>query len=407
MKKQQGYVVRSGDSWFLRYRDTFVDDGNLVRRQVCRKLASVEPEHMRLKNPPEKILDLAEQTIRPINAGELQPDKNVTLKDFVERIYFVNMQGQKRESTLKGYRARWDSQLAARCGQVRLREFGTPHAQKILADIGRANPELKRSTLHHLRSLLSAIFRHAIQQGYLVGANPVREVSIPRAPEGEETYAYSLAEVMAMLRVLPDPARTLVAVAAFSGLRRSEIRGLLWEQYSGAELKVTRSVWESFVNETKTRKNRASVPVIEPLRRLLDYQRLQCGNPASGVMFATMKKTPLSLNSVLNRQILPVLDACLHCDKLEDEHGKETHSYERNPDRPLWHGWHAFRRGLATNLHDLGVPDKTIQAVLRHANVSVTMNSYVKTLDAQSIAAMLQLEKLVDPKLLSVGAVLV
>jgi hypothetical protein len=54
-----------------------------------------------------------------------------------------------------------------------------------------------------------------------------------------------------------------------------------------------------------------------------------------------------------------------------------------------------------------GVPDKTIQAILRHANVSVTMNSYVKTLDAQSIAAMQQLEKLVDPKLLLVGAVVV
>lgn len=267
--------------------------------------------------------------------------------------------------------------------------------------------ELKRSTLHHLRSLLSAIFRHAIQQGYLVGANPVREASIPRAPEGEETYAYSLAEVMAMLRVLPDPARTIVAVAGFSGLRRSEIRGLLWEEYNGDELKVTRSVWESFVNETKTRKSRAPVAVIEPLRRLLDYRRLQCGNPTSGVMFATIKGTPLSLNNVLNRQILPVLNACAHCGKLENAHGRGTHKHERNPDRPLWNGWHAFRRGLATNLHDLGVPDKTIQAVLRHANVSVTMNSYVKTLDAQSIAAMQQLEKLVDPKLLSVGAVVV
>jgi integrase len=69
--------------------------------------------------------------------------------------------------------------------------------------------------------------------------------------------------------------------------------------------------------------------------------------------------------------------------------------------RPEWYGWHAFRRGLATNLHDLGVPDKTIQAILRHANVAVTQNSYIKTLDSQNIAAMRQLEALVDMKLLS------
>ena len=36
---------------------------------------------------------------------------------------------------------------------------------------------------------------------------------------------------------------------------------------------------------------------------------------------------------------------------------------------PEWHGWHAARRGLGTNLYRLGVPEKTIQA-LRYANVS-------------------------------------
>ena len=72
------------------------------------------------------------------------------------------------------------------------------------------------------------IFRHAIQQGYLTGANPIRETSIPKAPEGSEIHAYSLAEVPTMLKLLPDPARTSVAVAAFIGIRRGEIRGLEW-----------------------------------------------------------------------------------------------------------------------------------------------------------------------------------
>ena len=53
-----------------------------------------------------------------------------------------------------------------------------------------------------------------------------------------------------------------------------------------------------------------------------------------------------------------------------------------------WHGWHAFRRGLATNLHRLGVSDKTIQRILRHANVAVTQNCYIKTVDADAAAAM-------------------
>jgi integrase len=53
-----------------------------------------------------------------------------------------------------------------------------------------------------------------------------------------------------------------------------------------------------------------------------------------------------------------------------------------------WHGWHAFRRGLATNLHTLRVDDKTIQAILRHSNISLTMNVYVKSVAESGINAM-------------------
>ena len=168
-----------------------------------------------------------------------------------------------------------------------------------------------RGTLRNIRSLLSAIFRLAIQRGYLNGPNPIREVSIPTASEGADTYAYSLEEVTRLLMHLPQPAYTIAAVAAFTGLRRSELTGLTWENYSGDEISVTRSVWEGHVNEPKTRKSKAPVPVIAPLRRILDAHREQCARK-TGVMFATEKGTPLNLKNVLNRMILPVLTCVFH-----------------------------------------------------------------------------------------------
>jgi len=53
-----------------------------------------------------------------------------------------------------------------------------------------------------------------------------------------------------------------------------------------------------------------------------------------------------------------------------------------------WHGWHAFRRGLATNLHALGVDDKTIQAILRHSRIGLTQNVYIKAVSESQISAM-------------------
>ena len=44
-----------------------------------------------------------------------------------------------------------------------------------------------------------------------------------------------------------------------------------------------------------------------------------------------------------------------------------------------WHGWHAARRGLGSNLYRLGVPDMVIQLILRHGNVSTTATHYIKT----------------------------
>src|SRR5580704_16431230 len=57
-----------------------------------------------------------------------------------------------------------------------------------------------------------------------------------------------------------------------------------------------------------------------------------------------------------------------------------------------WYGGQAFRRGLATNLHRLGVSDKVIQQILRHANVTTTINIYVKMVTRDAEEAMKKLE---------------
>jgi hypothetical protein len=47
-----------------------------------------------------------------------------------------------------------------------------------------------------------------------------------------------------------------------------------------------------------------------------------------------------------------------------------------------WKGWHAYRRGLARNLHELGILDKIIQAILRQEGVKTTQTSYQDPADA-------------------------
>jgi integrase len=206
------------------------------------------------------------------------------------------------------------------------------------------------------------------------GPNPIRETSLPRAQQSGETVAYDLDTVLAMLRVVPEPSRTVIAVAAFAGLRRGEIEGLRWEAYNGDTLKVTRAMWQGIEGEPKSKFSKAGVPVISPLGRFLNQHRLRSTNPETGIMFETRNGTPLSMNNLLNDQIRPALDQA----------------------KIGWSGFHAFRRGLATNLHDLGVDDLTIQRILRHGDVATTRRCYIKTLPEQSVVAMKKLETLID-----------
>ncbi len=83
------------------------------------------------------------------------------------------------------------------------------------------------------------------------GVNPIQDVSVPRGTETKETYAYSLEEILQMLTVLPEPAATIVAAAAFTGVRRGELRGLLWENYSQNEIRVAQSAWEGIHHRAK------------------------------------------------------------------------------------------------------------------------------------------------------------
>ena len=102
---------------------------------------------------------------------------------------------------------------------------------------------------------------------------------------------------------------------------------------------------------------------------------------------------PLVLNNVVNRQILPALKRCEQCAKAEGEHGEANHQFKLNEKFPKWRGWHAARRGLGSNLYALGVPEKVIQQILRHANVSTTATYYIKTVPSQVTDAMEKLEQ--------------
>lgn len=362
--QQRGYLYRKGKNWFVRFYDTVLVDGHPVRKQIARRIAATSE----FRNK-KAVQPLVAEFLLPINTGMQPVEATMPLGEFVEAVYMPWVHSQLRPSTARSYSDLWRVHLSPRCGSIRIRDFRTLDGERLLAAIARQT-RLSRTSLKHIKALLSAIFKHAKRQGLLNGTNPIQDCSVPKGAEARETYAYSLTEITKMIAVLPEPASTIAALAGFTGLRKGELRGLGWKDLKDGCLFVSQSVWNNHITDPKTKNSKAAVPLISQVSKLIERHRLRCGDEHE-LMFANSEGKPLNFDNLVLRMIRPALSKV----------GLQ------------WRGWHGFRRGLATNLYSLGVPDKTIQAILRHSTVAVTQNCYIKSVDGAAVEAMKLLEE--------------
>src|SRR5271166_2079143 len=312
---QEGYVFKKGSAWYLRYYDRIVaSSGETEHKQKCRKLADAVGR----TRTKQAARELAEEFLRPLNDGTATPESTMALRQFVEEVYLPHVAEEKRVSTYKGYTHMWSRHLKSR-SMIALGDFRTVDGENLLRAIARTE-NLNRTSLAHLKSFLSGAFRYARRQGVLNTENPMRDVVLPKARPGNETHAYSLEHILQMLVVVPEPAATAIATAAFTGARRGEIRGMLWENYEGDQMRITQSVFGSHADEPKSAKSKAPVPVIAPLAKYLARHRAASGNPETGLIFKSQTGTSLDLAQLARFVVRPA----------------------QRQAGLAWHGWHAF-----------------------------------------------------------------
>jgi integrase len=261
-------------------------------------------------------------------------------------------------------------------------DFRLQVAQQLLDRIARETPSVSSSlSLRHIKWFAVSVFNLAAQLDVFNSnlKNPFFDVEIPKTQRrSAPTRHATLDDIVAMINVLEEPVATVVAMAALSGLRKSELQALKWEDLKDGQVHVQRTAWRTtdVRDPTKTEASADPVPVIRQLAKYLEAHR----NGALGddFVFAGPKMgRPLDLHNLANRVIRPAL---------------------KKANIP-WCGWHGFRRGIATTLYELGADAKTRQGILRHADVNVTERHYTKRVDAVSRAAMRKVGKVLAAKL--------
>lgn len=368
---QEGNLVLRHGSWHARYyADLPSKNGNGERE--WRQMSSVLG---RQRDYPKRsdILSIFQGFMDEVNDRYVRlhgPDPPFV--SYVEEKYFPSTHVQSLSpSTRKEYVNLWNRSLRKAMQDETLHSVRTSAVTNLLETIA-SERHITKTSSARMKSLLSGVYTFARNHGDFDGENPVIGVRLPHARESEETYAYNLEEELAMLAVLNLREKTAIAIASFAGLAKSEMQGLRWEDRQQQDFRIRRSVWSGIKKGTKTRYRKFPVPIIEPLAEILDEYWKASGQPSEGWLFPNERgKLPVDFNNLYRRNIMGRLQKA----SLE------------------WHGWHAFRRGLASNLSELGVPDHVIQKILRHGDLGTTQRAYRKTRNKEVRKAMTKLSK--------------
>jgi integrase len=212
-----------------------------------------------------------------------------------------------------------------------------------------------------IRNHMSALFSHCIRHELYTKLNPISSVR-QSAVRQRDPDILTIEEFQAMLIFIEPPAiRTMVLVAMASALRRSEIRGLKWEDLDFNDLwfHLRRGLVRKHQTKMKTKASRKGVPMLADLAEVLQEWRRSSPYPMDGDwVFAspyTHGVRPYWPDSALKDHIRPAVEKA-GINKIV--------------------GWHTFRHTVGSELGDQGANLKVVQELLRHANSRITADVY-------------------------------
>ncbi len=212
-----------------------------------------------------------------------------------------------------------------------------------------ADPSTTRNALKPLQ----VIYRRAIEDGDLA-VNPCERLRLPAARGRRERIASPM-EAAALIAAVRFEDRALWGCAFYAGLRRGELRALLWDDVDLANglIRVDRSMSShGETGEPKSRAGRRGVPIVAALRDLLVEHKLVTRR-ATGLVFGSSAIQPFTPTAVRKRALT---------------------AWRRAGLEPI--GLHECRHTFASLLIAAGVNAKAITAYLGHASIQTTFDRY-------------------------------
>lgn len=239
---------------------------------------------------------------------------------------------------------------------------------------------VSESTVNNALTALRVVLRHAKDEGY-IDRNPVDDVPKRAKPkpssDSRDVRVLDESELARLFATASDPFALMFRVKAYTGLRGSELRGLIWGDLDldAGRATITRQMDDADKGErvalkSKTLRERRTVPLIGELQRALRdrlarEQEHGRGKPADWVF--THDGGHVTYPTLAYRFEAAVTDAGLGC----------------GPDLTP----HALRHTFGSLMLAYEHPLVTVSAWLGHTRTSTTERWYVHQVESMHDAA--------------------
>ena len=388
-RRQRGWLKKEtrtqGETWVLYFRTTRKFDGRRVENKVpigfvldfpdkSSAWAEVERLHLAL-NPVDSR--------RGVTFADLA--QHYSEHELVDRSESIH---PKAHTTIKGYERvlrnrllpKWASRIALGIQPLEIEQWLTT----LKREEGLENP-----TLDRMRRVMSMVYRHGQRYGLISRSqesNPMRFVRC-KTTSGYEAMIIAPEQAYEIVRNLREPERTLTLLAAGTGLRISECLGLQWQDANFADAMIhVRRTWTcGQVGLPKTKASKGPVP-LHPLlgEFLLSWKQKTLYSQPGDWVFASFRlngKQPRVANMLVEDYLRPAAAKAGILSSHRDDCGRLVE------DDPRRFGFHNLRHSLASFLVRIRTDPKTVQTLLRHSDVKLTLQFYSHAVSQDRMAA--------------------
>lgn len=254
-------------------------------------------------------------------------------------------------STVVGYRSYFVNHIEPKWKSVALADI-----KPMLVNDWLKQLPLAPKTRGHVRALFHMLFERAMLWGLFdVQRNPVELVKLRGTSRRTRKLRIIAPEkFQELLALIDEPYRSMVIVAACTGLRVSEILALRWEHidFEAGVILVQQGVVGGRIGRVKTEASEDEIPLDSVFLEVLLALK---GEKKDGLVFPSHVTGRPYYAGMIQRQILRPKGELVGIPSL---------------------GWHTFRHTYRTLLDEVGATVGVQQKLMRHSNVSTTMNIY-------------------------------